>query len=156
MVPLSLNRTNLHLRVPQISQKPSSHLQILGVRTVKLKFHNDNPQFWSDLWTPLLSGTFYLVHVNFNSYAYNIQWQHIKFSCHRFVPPSVPGNINTTHVTHTHIYRNNHIVMYAPIRMYNFPQLCQKVKLQVHVIGTINGIPYQYLSSACKGLYTHS
>jgi len=49
----------------QIFQKSCSHLLILGARRVTCnKFHAEDPQFWIDLSTSVLSGASCSVHVN--------------------------------------------------------------------------------------------
>jgi hypothetical protein len=51
-------------RGAEICQNSSRHLQILGARRVTWgKFHNENPQFCSDLWTLLLCSALCLVYV---------------------------------------------------------------------------------------------
>jgi hypothetical protein len=50
---------------PQIFYTSRSHLEFLGSRRVTWsKFHTEDPQFWSELWTSLLSGTFCSLHFN--------------------------------------------------------------------------------------------
>ena len=49
----------------QIFQKSSSHLLILGARRVTCnKIHTEDPQFWIDLSTSVLSGALCSVYVN--------------------------------------------------------------------------------------------
>ena len=49
----------------QIFQKSSSHLEILVTGSVTCnKFYAEDPQFWIDLSTSVLSGAFCSVHVN--------------------------------------------------------------------------------------------
>jgi hypothetical protein len=56
---------------PKFFQKSRSHLQILGTTMMTWsKFRTDSPQFWSDLWTIMLSGPFCLVHVNWYTFLY--------------------------------------------------------------------------------------
>ena len=53
------------VRGSQIFKKSRIHLQILGARWVLWsKFSTEDAQFWSSLWTSLLSGALCSVHVN--------------------------------------------------------------------------------------------
>jgi len=56
--------TETFTRVPRISRQSTNHLQILGDRVVTWsKLHPADPQLCSDLWTPLSSGDFCSVYV---------------------------------------------------------------------------------------------
>ena len=60
-----------YCRGSQIFQKPRNHLQILAARSVTFKkYHTQDSQHWSELWTLLLSGAFCLVHVNWYTFLY--------------------------------------------------------------------------------------
>jgi hypothetical protein len=63
------NTHTVSARQPKIFQKFSSQVQIPGAKRITwCKLHSKNPQFWNNLWTSLLSGTFCLVHVNWCTY----------------------------------------------------------------------------------------
>lgn len=56
--------TETFTRVPRISRQSTNRLQILGVRMVtRIKLHSADPQLCSDLWTPLSSGAFCSLYV---------------------------------------------------------------------------------------------
>jgi hypothetical protein len=55
----------------KIFQKSRSCLKILGIRMVTSRqYHSEDPQFWSDLSTSLLSVAFFLVLVNWYTFLY--------------------------------------------------------------------------------------
>jgi hypothetical protein len=50
-IPQEFHTTGVH-KLPRIHKPPSNY----GCQKSKMKFHTENPQFWSDLWTSRLFG----------------------------------------------------------------------------------------------------
>jgi len=56
---------------PNLFYKSRNHLYILGASMVTWNvFHTADPQFWTGLWTSLLSGTFCLAQVKWFTFLY--------------------------------------------------------------------------------------